>query len=110
MNYEAVDKGIEELKEIKYPESWKDLKDDVVEKKETTKFFEEVAEVMNAQKGDSLPVSKFIGIEDGTFENGTAKFEKRAIAVNLPKWHKENCIQCNPVSYTHLTLPTTPYV
>lgn len=99
MNYQAVDKGIEELKEIKYPESWKDLKDDVVEKKETTKFFEEVAEVMNAQKGDSLPVSKFIGIEDGTFENGTAKFEKRAIAVNLPKWHKENCIQCNQCSY-----------
>ena len=99
MNYEAVDKGIEELKEIKYPESWKDLKDDEVEKKETTKFFEEIAEVMNAQKGDTLPVSKFVGIEDGTFENGTAKFEKRAIAVNLPKWHKENCIQCNQCSY-----------
>ncbi len=99
MNYQAVDKGIEELKEIKYPESWKDLKDEKEEKKETTKFFEEVAEVMNAQKGDSLPVSKFIGIEDGTFENGTAKFEKRAIAVNLPKWHKENCIQCNQCSY-----------
>ncbi|WP_215492402.1 pyruvate:ferredoxin (flavodoxin) oxidoreductase [Fenollaria sporofastidiosus] len=99
MNYQAVDKGIEELKEIKYPESWKDLKDEKEEKKETTKFFEEVAEVMNAQKGDTLPVSKFIGIEDGTFENGTAKFEKRAIAVNLPKWHKENCIQCNQCSY-----------
>ena len=99
MNYEAVDKGIEELKEIKYPESWKDLKDEKEEKKETTKFFEEIAEVMNAQKGDTLPVSKFIGIEDGTFENGTAKFEKRAIAVNLPKWHKENCIQCNQCSY-----------
>lgn len=99
MNYEAVDKGIEELKEIKYPESWKDLKDGKEEKKETTKFFEEIAEVMNAQKGDTLPVSKFVGIEDGTFENGTAKFEKRAIAVNLPKWHKENCIQCNQCSY-----------
>ena len=99
MNYQAVDKGIEELKEIKYPESWKDLKDEKEEKKETTKFFEEVAEVMNAQKGDTLPVSKFVGIEDGTFENGTAKFEKRAIAVNLPKWHKENCIQCNQCSY-----------
>lgn len=99
MNYEAVDKGIEELKEIKYPESWKDLKDEKEEKKETTKFFEEIAEVMNAQKGDTLPVSKFVGIEDGTFENGTAKFEKRAIAVNLPKWHKENCIQCNQCSY-----------
>ena len=99
MNYEAVDKGIEELKEIKYPESWKDLKDEKEDKKETTKFFEEIAEVMNAQKGDTLPVSKFIGIEDGTFENGTAKFEKRAIAVNLPKWHKENCIQCNQCSY-----------
>ena len=99
MNYQAVDKGIEELKEIKYPQSWKDLKDEKVEKKETTKFFEEVAEVMNAQKGDTLPVSKFIGIEDGTFENGTAKFEKRAIAVNLPHWKKENCIQCNQCSY-----------
>ena len=58
MNYQAVDKGIEELKEIKYPQSWKDLKDEKEEKKETTKFFEEVAEVMNAQKCDTLPVSK----------------------------------------------------
>ena len=54
---------------------------------------------MNAQKGDDLPVSAFNGYEDGTFPAGTAKFEKRGIAVNVPEWQVENCIQCNQCAY-----------
>ncbi len=50
---------------------------------------------MNRQEGDSLPVSAFIGMEDGTFEAGTAAYEKRGIAVNVPEWDSEKCIQCN---------------
>src|SRR5690554_2342225 len=54
---------------------------------------------MNAQEGDSLPVSAFLGREDGTFPMGTSAFEKRGIAVNVPEWNIENCIQCNQCSY-----------
>ena len=54
---------------------------------------------MNAQEGDNLPVSAFNGIEDGTFPTGTAAYEKRGIAVNVPEWIIENCIQCNQCSY-----------
>ena len=54
---------------------------------------------MNRQEGDSLPVSAFIGIEDGTFPSGTAAFEKRGIAVNVPEWKVEKCIQCNQCAY-----------
>ena len=54
---------------------------------------------MNAQEGDSLPVSAFNGIEDGTFPQGTAAYEKRGIAINVPEWILENCIQCNQCSY-----------
>ena len=54
---------------------------------------------MNAQKGDTLPVSTFVGIEDGTFPVGTTRFEKRGIAVNVPEWQMDNCIQCNQCAY-----------
>jgi len=54
---------------------------------------------MNRQEGDSIPVSAFIGAEDGTFPQGTAAYEKRGIAINVPEWQKDNCIQCNQCSY-----------
>ncbi|MDD2496259.1 MAG: pyruvate:ferredoxin (flavodoxin) oxidoreductase, partial [Tissierellia bacterium] len=108
MNKEAVQKGIAELVKVEIPESWKNAVDDdkansglVVPFTEDEKleFVKNVADVMNRQEGDSLPVSTFVDIEDGTFPAGTAAYEKRGIAVEVPKWRPENCIQCNQCSF-----------
>ncbi len=93
MNYKAVDMG-ESYVEVPVPAEWAELP---IEKKpidlDKTQFVREVADVMNAKLGDTLPVSMFS--PDGTFENGTTAYEKRGVAVNIPKWDAENCIQCN---------------
>ncbi len=93
MNFKSVDMG-ESYEEVKVPAEWAELK---VEEKPVdmnkTEFVREVADVMNAKKGDTLPVSKFS--PDGSFEPGTTAYEKRGVAVNIPKWDAENCIQCN---------------
>ena len=99
MNYAAIDKGIDALVKIEVPASWKDAVDAKVEVKEVPDFIKNVVEPMNRQEGDDLPVSTFVGREDGTFPHGTSEFEKRAIAVDVPHWIKENCIQCNQCSY-----------
>ncbi|MGB4437820.1 MAG: pyruvate:ferredoxin (flavodoxin) oxidoreductase, partial [Sedimentibacter sp.] len=107
MNKTAVEKGISELVEIKIPAEWKDAKDVNANsglaipytEEEKPDFIKNVADVMNRQEGDSLPVSTFAGIEDGTFPQGTAAYEKRGIATNVPKWIPENCIQCNQCSF-----------
>ena len=62
-------------------------------------FVRKIVEPINGLKGDDLPVSAFTGREDGTWENGTAAYEKRGIAVNVPEWKIENCIQCNQCAY-----------
>ena len=100
MNFEAVDKGIGALHKIEVPESWKSLKDDEKEADESRpEFIRNIADVMNSMKGDTLPVSAFTGkYADGTFEMGTSAYEKRAIAVTVPEWKIENCIQCNQCS------------
>ncbi|AOR22881.1 pyruvate:ferredoxin (flavodoxin) oxidoreductase [Clostridium taeniosporum] len=96
MNNAAIDKGVESIVEIKIPESWKDAKDEEVAPiKNASEFVKNIVIPMNRQEGDSLPVSAFAGMEDGTFEAGTAAFEKRGIAVNVPEWDAEKCIQCN---------------
>ncbi len=99
MNHEAVDHGIESLVHIDVPESWKAAEGTIAETKEDPEFIANVLRPMAAQRGDDLPVSTFAGREDGTFENGTAAYEKRAIAVNVPEWLSENCIQCNQCSF-----------
>ena len=99
MNNAAVDKGIENIVEVKVPASWKEAVDLPKEDKKYPKFITNVVEVMNAQQGDSLPVSTFVGIEDGTWQQGTARYEKRGIAVEVPEWNIDNCIQCNQCSY-----------
>lgn len=99
MNFEAVDRGISALEKIEVPESWKDAFDENEGKKDIPDFIKNVVIPMNRQAGDDLPVSTFAGREDGTFPNGTAAYEKRAIAVEVPHWIKENCIQCNQCSY-----------
>ncbi len=99
MNYAAVDAGINSVVEIKVPAAWADAKDVVIEKKPVPDFIKNVVEVMNAQLGDSLPVSAFTGREDGTFPQGTSQYEKRMIATKIPIWQADNCIQCNQCSY-----------
>ena len=62
-------------------------------------FINNVVRPINAQDGDLLPVSTFVGIEDGTWQQGTAKYEKRGVAAFVPEWNAENCIQCNKCAY-----------
>ncbi len=101
MNYEAVDKGIDALVKIDVPASWSDLEaeDTMCTIKEIPDFVKNVAMPMNDQKGDDLPVSAFIDRADGTFPNGTTAYEKRGIAVTVPEWQIDNCIQCNQCSF-----------
>ena len=99
MNYDAIDKGGEVTK-VEIPAEWAGIK--VVAKPDTRdipEFVRNVMEPMNAMKGDDLPVSAFVGREDGTFPSGTAAYEKRGIAVNVPEWQPKECIQCNQCSY-----------
>src|SRR6056297_3488834 len=99
MNFAAVEKGGNVTK-IEIPAEWAELK--IKEDEEDSgkpEFIRKVVEPINALKGDDLPVSAFVGREDGTFPAGTTEYEKRGIAVNVPEWLPENCIQCNQCSY-----------
>ncbi|GAA0068831.1 pyruvate:ferredoxin (flavodoxin) oxidoreductase [Clostridium sardiniense] len=107
MNNAAIDKGIESIVEITVPAEWKTAKDEVKEEgRPRPEFVKKIVDPMNRQEGFELPVSAFDGMEDGTFEQGTAAFEKRGIAINVPEWDKEKCIQCNQCSYVcpHATI------
>lgn len=99
MNQGAIDRGMEALVKIEVPSEWGEL--DLVEAHDDSKpeFIEKILEPMNRQNGDSLPVSSFVGIEDGTFPMGTTAYEKRGIAINVPKWDVDKCIQCNQCSF-----------
>ncbi|WP_410208321.1 pyruvate:ferredoxin (flavodoxin) oxidoreductase [Fusobacterium sp.] len=111
MNYQAIDKGAEGLVEVPVDPAWANLPVEELqpeteccscscgEQTKTEAFVERIAKPVNAIKGYDLPVSAFDGYEDGTFENGTSAFEKRGIAVHVPEWIAENCIQCNQCSY-----------
>lgn len=99
MNYDAVDRG-GDVTEIKVPASWKNA--DIEEAKvdnNIPEFVRNVVMPINALKGDDLPVSAFVGREDGTFPAGTTEYEKRGIAVWIPEWQADNCIQCNQCAY-----------
>lgn len=99
MNYAAIDRGTEYI-EVAVPAEWKNivLKKDK-DNRDIPAFIKNVVEPINAQKGDDLPVSAFVGREDGTFPSGTTRFEKRGIAVNVPEWQVDNCTQCNQCAY-----------
>jgi pyruvate-ferredoxin/flavodoxin oxidoreductase len=101
MNKSAVEKGITELVKVEVPESWKTASETASEVIEENRpeFIKNVADVMNKQEGDKLPVSTFVGTEDGTFPAGTSAYEKRGIAVTVPEWIPENCIQCNQCAF-----------
>ena len=100
MNYAAVDAGAENFQKVEVPAEWKNI---VVGNDgangDRPEYISKIVDVINAQKGDDLPVSTFVGAEDGTFQSGTAAYEKRGIAVNVPEWQSENCIQCNQCAY-----------
>ena len=98
MNYKAVDRGGDVTK-VEVPAEWAKLGDESTNGKAVPDFIKNMVFPINAQKGDDLPVSAFLGREDGTFPNGTTAYEKRGIAVNVPEWQSENCIQCNQCSY-----------
>lgn len=104
MNFDAIDAGVSAVVRIDIPESWKHIQDIKNERVydyglKKTKYVDSILEPVNALKGNALPVSTFKGREDGTFEHGTAKFEKRGIAVTVPKWNPETCIQCNMCAF-----------
>jgi pyruvate-ferredoxin/flavodoxin oxidoreductase len=97
MNIEAVDKTLAKLVKVKVPKSWKDGVREVGEPDNATPFVENVMRKINAQGGDDLPVSAFS--VDGVFEQGTSQYEKRGVAINVPEWIPENCIQCNQCAF-----------
>ena len=100
MNYEAVEAGMNSLVKINVPESWKTVTEDAkVETKEVTDFVKNIMNPMNALEGDKLPVSAFNGLEDGTFPAGTAAYEKRGVATDVPEWNMSKCIQCNQCAF-----------
>ena len=100
MNNEAIDKGIDSLIKVNVPASWKNAVDaEDINTAQEPDFIRNVLRVVNRQEGDKIPVSAFIGAEDGSFQQGAAAFEKRGIAINVPEWIKDNCIQCNQCSF-----------
>ncbi|MFW6120790.1 MAG: pyruvate:ferredoxin (flavodoxin) oxidoreductase [Petrotogales bacterium] len=93
MNWQAVDMALDELDKIEYPDSWKKLKPEKTAKKDGPEFVKKVMRPMLSQQGDKLPVSAFT--PGGFFPNETTRYEKRGVAINIPQWIMDNCIQCN---------------
>ena len=105
-NWAAIDAGAKQVVEVKVPESWKDAADEGLfmahanhGAQDAQDFVNNIQCKINAQEGNSLPVSAFTEYVDGTTPSGTAAYEKRGIAVNVPVWQPENCIQCNRCAY-----------
>ncbi|MDP3130889.1 MAG: 2-oxoacid:acceptor oxidoreductase family protein, partial [Bacillota bacterium] len=99
MNYEAIDRGANGIILAKVDPAWAKLDIKVVDDPSRPAFVKNVADKVNAIRGYELPVSAFLGIEDGRIPNGTAAYEKRGIAEEVSTWIPENCIQCNQCSY-----------
>ena len=109
MNYAAVDRG-GEYKKLDVDPAWATLADDAPTATPAPEFIETVVRPMNAQDGDLLPVSKFVDNPDGTWEQGTAAYEKRGVAAFVPEWNPDNCIQCNKCSYVCPHAAIRPFV
>ena len=101
MNYAAVDRGGEYTK-VEIPADWKDITakfENPNKDRLAPAFVKEIADVVNAQAGDTLPVSAFNDYVDGTIPAGTSAYEKRGVAVKVPEWQADNCIQCNSCAF-----------
>ena len=106
MNYDAIDAGAKQVVEIQVPESWKSAADEGLAvahaeggRKDVVDFVNNIQSKVNAQEGNSLPVSAFKDYVDGSTPSGSSAYEKRGIAVDIPVWQPENCIQCNRCAY-----------
>ena len=107
MNYDAIDAGAKQVVEVTVPESWKDAADEGLAtphvdengRKDVVDFVKNIQAKVNAQEGNSLPVSAFTEYVDGSTPSGSSAYEKRGIAVDIPVWKPENCIQCNRCAY-----------
>ncbi|MGI6204507.1 MAG: pyruvate:ferredoxin (flavodoxin) oxidoreductase [Anaerovoracaceae bacterium] len=100
MNQEAVDAGIDNVVKVDVPDSWKSLgAEEEKADEDVPAWIRDILRPVNAQKGDDLPVSKFVDMKDGTMPLGTSAYEKRGIATALPVWNSEECIQCNRCSF-----------
>ena len=108
-NYKAIELGVSSLIRVEVPEAWKDAQDDTTASA-LPEFVKELVVPMNRQQGEKLPVSKFIGLENGTFPNGTSAYEKRGQATDVPEWDLEKCIQCNRCAYVCPHAAIRPYL
>ncbi|WP_312197448.1 pyruvate:ferredoxin (flavodoxin) oxidoreductase [Anaerospora hongkongensis] len=99
MNNAAIDRGAASLVKVTIPSAWSMVQDGESELQPAPDFINNVLIPINRQEGDRLPVSAFIGLENGSFPSGTSAYEKRGIAVDVPEWVSENCIQCNQCSF-----------
>ena len=112
LNYKAIDAGANAAVEVNVPAAWKNAGEDAPKAPATGKrqdlvdFVNNIVEPVSRMQGDSLPVSAFKDMADGTFPQGSAAYEKRGVAVNVPVWHPENCIQCNNCAFVcpHATI------
>ena len=111
MNYKAIDAGKDALHKVDVPASWADAKDPADDTQlkgnpATVKMVKEILEPVSKMDGDSLPVSVFVDHVDGQFEQGASAYEKRGVAVTVPEWNPETCIQCNQCAYVcpHATI------
>ena len=105
MNHAAIERGIQDVVEIKVKDEWKNAKEEELfakvtgDRKDVVDFVNNLQIPMNAQRGNELPVSAFVDYADGALPQGAAAYEKRGVAVDIPCWNTENCIQCNFCSY-----------
>ena len=99
MNNAAIDMGVNAVVKVDVPASWADAADTEAAAKSGNDFIDNILVPMNRMEGDKLPVSAFKDHEDGTFPSGTAAYEKRGIAINVPEWQMEKCIQCNQCAF-----------
>ena len=105
-NWAAIDEGAKQIKEVAVPESWRNAADEGLTtthaesgRADAVKFVNTIQAKVTSQEGNNLPVSAFADYVDGTTPSGTSAYEKRGIAVNVPVWNPENCIQCNRCSF-----------
>jgi len=108
-NYAAVDRG-GEYQKLAVDPAWANLPDDEVKANNDPAFINNIVRPINAQDGDLLPVSAFKDNADGTWEQGTARYEKRGVATFVPEWNPENCIQCNKCAYVCPHAAIRPFV
>ncbi|MDD4721538.1 MAG: pyruvate:ferredoxin (flavodoxin) oxidoreductase [Acidaminococcaceae bacterium] len=99
MNYKAVDQGTDAVVEVKVPAAWAEAKDSIAVAAGENVFAENILKPMNRLEGDKLPVSTFLDHADGSFPSGTSAFEKRGIAISVPEWQMDKCIQCNQCAF-----------